>query len=72
MILVDSFVLVLCCNLFYLLLFLFILKKKSKKKKKKKKKNIFVFSAVLFKTEFLVELGIGLLFPEGKGRFEQN
>ena len=29
-------------------------------------------SAVLFKTEFLVELGIGILFPEGKGRSEQD
>jgi hypothetical protein len=29
-------------------------------------------AAVLFKTEFLVELGIGLLFPEGKRRSEQD
>ena len=61
-ILVDSCFLVLCCDLFYLLLFLFILKKK----------NIFVFAAVLFKTDLLVELGIGLLFPEGKRRSEKN
>jgi hypothetical protein len=27
---------------------------------------------VLFKTDFLVELGIGLLFSEGKRRSEQN
>ena len=29
---------------------------------KKEKKNIFVFATVLFKTDLLVELGIGLLF----------
>jgi len=29
-------------------------------------------AAVLFKKEFLVELGIGLLFPEGKRRSEQD
>jgi len=29
-------------------------------------------AAVLFKTEFLVELGIGLLFSEGKQRSEQD
>ena len=29
-------------------------------------------AAVLFKIEFLVELGIGLLFPEGKRRSEQD
>jgi hypothetical protein len=27
---------------------------------------------VLFKTDFFVELGIGLLFPEGKRRSEQD
>jgi dolichyl-phosphate-mannose--protein O-mannosyl transferase len=29
-------------------------------------------AAVLFKTYFLVELGISLLFPEGKQRSEQD
>jgi hypothetical protein len=28
--------------------------------------------AVLFKTDFLVELGIGFLFPKGKRRSEQD
>jgi len=48
------------------------------KKKKKKKQNFFLrrycslAATVLFKTEFLVELGINLLFSEGKGRSEQN
>ena len=28
--------------------------------------------AVLFKTDFLVELGIGLLFPKGKRRSKQD
>jgi hypothetical protein len=27
---------------------------------------LFITAAVLFKTDFLVELGIGLLFPKGK------
>jgi hypothetical protein len=27
---------------------------------------LFITAAVLFKTDLLVELGIGLLFPEGK------
>jgi len=45
----------------------------------KKKKTEFLFAAVLFitaavlfKTDFLVELGIGLLFAEGKRRSEQD
>jgi hypothetical protein len=29
-------------------------------------------TAVLFKTDFLVELGIGLWFPEGKRRSKQD
>jgi hypothetical protein len=29
-------------------------------------------AAVLFKTDFLVELGIGFFFPEGKRRSEQD
>jgi hypothetical protein len=32
---------------------------------------LFITAAVLFKTDFLVELGIGLLFPEGKRRSKQ-
>jgi hypothetical protein len=33
---------------------------------------LFIMAAVLFKTDFLVELGIGLLFPEGKRRSKQD
>ena len=33
---------------------------------------LFITAAVLFKTYFLLELGIGLLFPEGKRRSEQE
>jgi len=47
--------------------------------KKKKRDRIFacggtvqLTAAVLFKTDFLVELGISLLFPEGKRRSEQD
>jgi len=36
------------------------------------KKKEFLLAAVLFKTNFLVELGIGLFFPEGKRRSEQG
>jgi hypothetical protein len=36
----------------------------------KKKETEFLLAAVLFKTDFLVELGIVLLFPEGKKRSE--
>jgi hypothetical protein len=32
----------------------------------KKRETEFLLAAVLFKTKFLVELGISLLFPEGK------
>jgi hypothetical protein len=32
---------------------------------------LFITAAVLFKTDFLVELGIELLFPEGKRRSKQ-
>jgi len=47
-------------------------------KKKKEKQNFCLLrycsftAAVLFKTDFLVELGIGLLIPEGKRRSEQD
>jgi hypothetical protein len=49
-----------------------------KKNKKKEKQNFCLrrycslAAAVLFKTEFFVELGIGLFFPEGKRRSEQD
>ena len=33
---------------------------------------LFITAAVLFKTDFLVELGIGHLFPEGKRRSKQD
>jgi len=33
---------------------------------------VFITAAVLFKTDFLVELGIGLLFPKGKRRSKQD
>jgi len=33
---------------------------------------LFITAAVLFKTYFLLELGIGLLFPEGKRRSQQD
>jgi hypothetical protein len=34
------------------------------------KKKEFLLAAVLFKTDCFVELGIGILFPEGKRRFK--
>jgi hypothetical protein len=33
---------------------------------------LFITAAVLFKTDFLVELGIGLLFPEEKQSSKQD
>jgi len=48
------------------------------KKKRREKQNFCLWrycslvAAVLFKTEFLVELDIGLLFSEGKRRSEQD
>jgi hypothetical protein len=33
---------------------------------------LFITAAVLFKTDFLVELGISLLFSEGKRRSKQD
>jgi hypothetical protein len=33
---------------------------------------LFITTAVLFKTDILVELGIGLLFPEGKRHSKQD
>jgi hypothetical protein len=49
----------------------------SKKKEKRETEFLlatvlFTCGTVLFKIEFLVELGIGLLFPEGKRRSEQD
>jgi hypothetical protein len=49
------------------LLFLFL-----KKKEFLLAAVLFITAAVLFKTNFLVELGIGLLFPEGKRCSEQD
>jgi len=60
------------------LVVLFLVVVFQKKKEKKEKQNFCLrqycslAAAVLFKTEFLVELGIGLLFPEGKRRSEQG
>ena len=39
---------------------------------KKKRETEFLLAAVLFKTDLLVELGIGLLFPEVKRRSKQD
>ena len=33
---------------------------------------LFITAAVLFKTDFLMELGISLLFPEGKRRSKKD
>ena len=33
---------------------------------------LFITATVLFKTNFLVELGIGFLFPEGKRRSKED
>jgi hypothetical protein len=33
---------------------------------------LFITAAVLFKTDFLVELGIGLFFSKGKRRSKQD
>jgi hypothetical protein len=33
---------------------------------------LFISAAVLFETDFLVELGIGFFFPEGKRRSKQG
>jgi hypothetical protein len=44
-------------------------------KKRKRNRNSVACSGtvqLLFKTDFLVELGLGLLFPERKRRFEQD
>jgi predicted branched-subunit amino acid permease len=58
------------------LLFLFVVIVISFSKKKKTEfllaAVLFITAAVLFKTDFLVELGIGLLFPEGKRRSKQD
>ena len=56
------------------LLFLFAVIQKKKKEKQNfcLRRYCSLAAAVLFKIEFLVELGIGLLFPEVKRRFEQD
>jgi hypothetical protein len=38
----------------------------------KNKKTEFLLAAVLFKIDFLVELGISILFPEGKQHSKQD
>jgi hypothetical protein len=52
------------------LLFLFL--KKKREKEFLLAAVLFITAAVLFKIDFLVELGIGLLFPEGKRRSKQD
>jgi dolichyl-phosphate-mannose--protein O-mannosyl transferase len=65
-ILVDS-----CAVIFiYCDFYLFFLKKKEENFCLRRYCSL--TAAVLFKTYFLVELGIGLLFPEGKQRSEQD
>jgi len=68
-ILVDSCactVIFICCDYYYYYYF------------EKKRENFCLrrycslTAAVLFKTDFLVEIGIGLLFPEGKRRSKQD
>jgi hypothetical protein len=51
------------------LLFLFLKKKKTEFLLAA---VLFFTAAVLFKTDILVELGIGLLFPEGKRHSKQD
>jgi hypothetical protein len=66
-ILVDSCactVIFICCDYY-----LFILKKKEKQNFCLRR-YCSLTVVLLFKTDFLVELGIGLLFPEGKQRSE--
>jgi hypothetical protein len=44
-------------------------------KQRKRNRNSVAYSGtvqLLFKIDFLVELGLDLLFPEGKWRFEQD
>jgi hypothetical protein len=40
--------------------------------KKKRETEFLLAAAVLFKTEFVMELGFDLLFSEGKRRSEQD
>ena len=56
------------------LLFLFavIQKKKQRETEFLLATVMFTCGTVLFKTEFLMELGIGLLFSKGKRRSEQD
>jgi hypothetical protein len=52
------------------LLFLFAVIQKKKRQNFCLRRYCSLTAAVLFKTDFLVELGIVLLFPEGKQRSE--
>ena len=55
------------------LLFLFaVIQKKNEKQNFWLRRYFSLAVAVLFKTEFLVELDIGLLFSEGKRRSEED
>ena len=64
-ILVDSCAIIfICCDCYF-----FFLKKKTEFLLAS---VLFITAAVLFKTDFLVELGINLLFPEGKRRSKQD
>jgi hypothetical protein len=60
-ILVDSYAIIFICCDYYL----FFLKKKEKQNFCLWRYCLFT-AAVLFRTDFLVELGFGLLFPERK------
>ena len=59
-----------------MLLFLFAVVVISFSEKKKREfllvAVLFITAAVLFKTDVLVELGIGFFFPEGKRRSKQD
>jgi hypothetical protein len=69
-ILVDSCactVIFCCCDCY-----LYFWKKKTEKQNFCLGRYCSLTAAVLFKTEFFVELGFDLLFPEGKRRSEQD
>jgi len=55
-----------------LFLFIVIVISFSKKKEFLLTAVLFITTAVLFKTDFLVELSIGLLFLDGKRRYKQD
>ena len=60
-------VIFICCDCY-----LFFLKKKKRDRIFACGGTVQLTAAVLFKTDFFVELDIGLLFPEGKRRSEQD